>query len=187
MRKTIKPFSTTFRDFGTIVVPVGVEVTSQTAMGVDASYNFVNVFAWVRRDYESIHTILIHDLRHYGLHVPEEFLGPDENPVPFIPETDSDNYPVGPDGRVVYAGLSYAAKNVAIAEYMRVTGLDEEIAAHDLDLHEFKFHTDGTHISMDIIAFESLRNGVMYWFNHENGSFDNSNNIDDRLINELRN
>lgn len=178
MKKTIKPFATTFKNYGTIIVPIGVAVTSQTAMGVDTDYHFVNAFAWVRRDYPEIANILIHDLRYYGLNVPEEFLGPDENPVPFIPETDVVNYSVGPDGRVLYAGLSYAAHKVAVEQYMKINGIEDVVIAENhILLHGFKFDTDGTNCSIDVIGFTSERRGE-YWFNHYNERFDNADNID---------
>ena len=74
MKKTNAPYTCKFKQYGEITVPAGTPVTSQTACGIDPNYNFVNSFGWVKRDYPQFGALLIHDLTHYGLNVPSEFV-----------------------------------------------------------------------------------------------------------------
>lgn len=61
-------------DYGMITVPKGTPVTNQTALGIDKNYHFVNSYGWVKSNYPEVASILIHDLQHYGLNVPKEFI-----------------------------------------------------------------------------------------------------------------
>jgi len=51
-------------------IPEGLPVTSQTAMGYDENYNFLNDFSFLPKKLE----YLKHDLIYRGYNVPENFL-----------------------------------------------------------------------------------------------------------------
>lgn len=72
--KTIKDYTTKFKDFGIVTVPKGTKVTNNTAMGHDINYHFVNSFDWVDQNYKSVANILKMDLQSYGLNVPKEYV-----------------------------------------------------------------------------------------------------------------
>ena len=57
-----------------ITVPKGTKVTHQTAMGFDDNYHFVNELGWISKNYPTIAKTLVHDVIHYGINVPKEFV-----------------------------------------------------------------------------------------------------------------
>ena len=63
-----------FRHYGEIVVPKGIVVTSETAMGIDERYNFVNEFDWIDTNYPTIARLLKMDVQVYGINIAEEHL-----------------------------------------------------------------------------------------------------------------
>jgi len=73
MRRTTKDYTVESERFGTITVPAGTATNNNTALGPDPNYNFVCEFGWVKPIDGCPQYILLHDLRHYGLNVPEEF------------------------------------------------------------------------------------------------------------------
>lgn len=72
--RTKKDYTTNFKHYGQITVPKGTPVTNMTACGIDKNYHFVNSFSWVKSNYPEIDSILIHDLKYYGLNVPKEYI-----------------------------------------------------------------------------------------------------------------
>jgi len=77
--KTIKDYKVDFKvansDYGTLTIPKGTSVTNQTAMGIDKNYHFVNDFSWVKKhECGTIQHGLLHDLKHYGINVPKEYV-----------------------------------------------------------------------------------------------------------------
>lgn len=72
--KTNKDYTLNFKDYGEITVPKGTRLTHQTAMGIDESYHFVNEYGWIKTNYPNIANILLHDVSHYGINVPKEYV-----------------------------------------------------------------------------------------------------------------
>ena len=73
--KTIRDFTIeNYRGYGKITVPAGTETNHVTASGIDENYNFVCEFGWVKTNYPEISTILMHDVTHYGINVPIEYV-----------------------------------------------------------------------------------------------------------------
>lgn len=71
---TKEDYTVEFMHYGSIIVPKGTRTTHETATGIDKKYNFVDQFDWVKRDYPSFASILIHDLQIRGLNIPKEYL-----------------------------------------------------------------------------------------------------------------
>ena len=74
--KTNREIKTHFRvansDYGILTIPAGTRVTNQTATGIDPNVFFIDVFNWVKPHEGGVPKYgLIHDLKHYGLRVPE--------------------------------------------------------------------------------------------------------------------
>lgn len=62
-------------DYGIITVPKGTKVSNRTAMGEDKNYHFVDEFKWVPNHPSGIpQHMLLHDLKHYGLNVPKDYI-----------------------------------------------------------------------------------------------------------------
>lgn len=72
--KLKEDFICDFRDYKEITVPKGTRTTNMTAMGYDSNYNFVDEFEWVEKQYPEISSILISDLKIYGLNIPKKHL-----------------------------------------------------------------------------------------------------------------
>jgi hypothetical protein len=71
----LKDYTTTFMHYGEITVPKGTRVTHRTALGDDPNIHFVDYFGWVPPHECGIPQYgLLHDLKHYGLNVPEEYI-----------------------------------------------------------------------------------------------------------------
>jgi hypothetical protein len=69
-----KNYTVDFKQYGKITVPKGTRTTHQTAMGIDRSYNFVDEYDWIDKDYPAYSNILKMDVESYGINVPEEYL-----------------------------------------------------------------------------------------------------------------
>lgn len=61
-------------DYGQITVPKGTRVTHQTALGIDKNYHFVDEYGWIKENYPRMSYSLMHDVTHYGINVPVEFV-----------------------------------------------------------------------------------------------------------------
>jgi hypothetical protein len=62
-------------DYGTLTIPKGTRLSHQTAMGIDKSYHFVTDLSWVKEHVSGLKQYgLIHDLEHYGINVPKEYV-----------------------------------------------------------------------------------------------------------------
>ena len=72
--KTKKDFTVNFMIYGQITVPAGTETTHKTACGIDLNYNFVDEYGWIKKYYPEISSILLHDVKYYGINVPKEYL-----------------------------------------------------------------------------------------------------------------
>lgn len=70
MKVLSRDYCVSYRNYGDVVVPEGTPVNSQTAGGYDPRYNFVSDFTWAG----DTNSLFVHDLIHYGLDVPEEYL-----------------------------------------------------------------------------------------------------------------
>ena len=55
-------------------VPEGTRVSHQTACGIDPNYHFVCEFDWIFKNYPMIAYMLKHDVKHYGINVPKEYV-----------------------------------------------------------------------------------------------------------------
>lgn len=71
---TANSVTVNFRHYGEIVVPKGVVVTNETALGIDEKYNFVNEFDWIDTDYPHIAQLLKMDAQNYGINIPKEHI-----------------------------------------------------------------------------------------------------------------
>ena len=71
---TANSVTVNFRHYGEIVVPKGVVVTNETAMGIDDKYNFVNEFDWIDTDYPHIARLLKWDAQYHGINIPKEYI-----------------------------------------------------------------------------------------------------------------
>ena len=71
---TANSVTVNFRHYGEIVVPKGVVVTNETAMGIDDKYNFVNEFDWIDTDYPHIARLLKWDAQYHGINIPQEYI-----------------------------------------------------------------------------------------------------------------
>jgi len=71
---TNQSIEVSFKHYGTIIIPKGTKTSNMSAMGFDDKVNFVNEFAWIKKDYPEISNILLHDAIHYGINVPIEYL-----------------------------------------------------------------------------------------------------------------
>lgn len=60
--------------YGEITVPKGTSLTHQTASGIDKNHHFVNEYGWIEKNYADIASLLIHDVKHYGIDVPKEYV-----------------------------------------------------------------------------------------------------------------
>lgn len=69
-----KDYTLKFRNYGTITVPKGTQVSNKTAEGFDDNYNFVTDFNWIEENYPTIKDLLKHDAYYYGINVPKEYL-----------------------------------------------------------------------------------------------------------------
>ena len=72
--RTSRDYTVSFRNYGTITVPAGTRVSHQTACGVDQNYHFVCEFDWIFKNYPMIAYMLKHDVEHYGINVPKEYV-----------------------------------------------------------------------------------------------------------------
>lgn len=63
-----------FRDFGNITIPKGVDLTNNTACGVDKNYHFVKDLTWIKTNYPTIDRVLLHDATYYGINIPVKFV-----------------------------------------------------------------------------------------------------------------
>jgi hypothetical protein len=66
------------RPYGKITVPKGTKVLHQTAIGKDENYHFVDDFNWIKTNYAHIAFLLKHDIEHYGLNIPVEYIEKEE-------------------------------------------------------------------------------------------------------------
>lgn len=58
-----------------VTVPKGTSITHQTSLGIDPTYHFVNDFDWYKPELKGFaRQMEIHDLVHYGINVPKEFV-----------------------------------------------------------------------------------------------------------------
>ena len=73
-KRLIKDYTLDFRDYGEITVPKGVTTTNKTASGIDSNYNFVDDFDWIDQNYKNVAAFLKHDIKYYGINVPNEYL-----------------------------------------------------------------------------------------------------------------
>lgn len=60
--------------YGEITIPKGTKVTNKTALGIDKNYHFVDEFEWIDEKYPTISRILKHDMQHYGINIPKDFV-----------------------------------------------------------------------------------------------------------------
>lgn len=72
--RTSKDYTADYRTYGVITVPAGVRLTHKTASGNDDDYHFVDEFEWIDTSYPDISDILKHDITHFGLDVPKEYV-----------------------------------------------------------------------------------------------------------------
>ena len=72
--ETNQDYTLKFRGYGEITVPKGTRVSHNTAMGYDEKYHFVTEMGWIYRDYPTVAVLLIHDIIHYGINVPKEYV-----------------------------------------------------------------------------------------------------------------
>lgn len=63
-----------YRGYGDIIVPKGTRLTNKTASGIDKKYHFVNEYDWINKNYPTIDRCLKHDVIHYGINIPIEFV-----------------------------------------------------------------------------------------------------------------
>jgi hypothetical protein len=62
-------------NYGILTIPKGTLLTHRTAMGVDKSYHFVADLSWVKDHACGLKQYgLIHDIEHYGINVPKEYV-----------------------------------------------------------------------------------------------------------------
>lgn len=71
---TANSVTVNFRHYAEIVVPKGVVVTNETAMGIDDKYNFVDEFDWIDTNYPQIARLLKMDAQNYGIDIPQEYI-----------------------------------------------------------------------------------------------------------------
>lgn len=74
MLVTSQDYTTPYKHYGNITIPKGTKLTNQTATGKDENVHFVNEFAWIDANYSEIAPLLKHDVIHYGIDVPKEFV-----------------------------------------------------------------------------------------------------------------
>ena len=78
MRKLKKDYTLNYKvanlDYGIITVPKGTWTNNFTSMGYDERYNFVSSYEWIDKNYPTFALILKHDVNHYGINVPIEYL-----------------------------------------------------------------------------------------------------------------
>lgn len=80
--KTNKDYTLNYREYGEITVPKGTCVSNRTALGIDKNYHFVSDFSWIHRNYGSIANLLEHDVEHYGINIPKEFVSSRNDYIP---------------------------------------------------------------------------------------------------------
>jgi len=80
--KTNKDYTFKYRDYGTITIPKGTRLTHRTALGIDKNYHFVDEYQWIHDNYSSFAALLKHDVMHYGINVPKEFVDYENNLQP---------------------------------------------------------------------------------------------------------
>ena len=68
-------FRASRQDYGLLTVPKGTRLTHKTAMGIDKNYHFVDEYDWIKPHESGTPQYgLIHDVKHYGINVPKEFV-----------------------------------------------------------------------------------------------------------------
>jgi len=70
---TTKEYKVNFKGYE-IIIPKGSTATNQTACGIDDNYRFWSDFRKIAEKVTGFkHSILAHDLTHYGLNIPKEY------------------------------------------------------------------------------------------------------------------
>lgn len=77
--KTVKDYAVKYSGYD-LIIPAGSIVNNRTACGNDDTYHFLEGTRKLAKDVTGFpHSILAHDLAHYGLNIPAEYCEPYAN------------------------------------------------------------------------------------------------------------